>query len=264
MLAKRKFGKLIPEDIRAVFLLLPELDEQRRQLQAEIAKKPEQFVSEFLSTGFAWSHLYEYPFLQLLSGLLDICGLTDFFAKAVASDSPITVLSTLDSDESLKWDGGITGKFTKGDLLGYLYAATGALECALVYGCYLNDLVAEAKSGKPESIFRAIRIDPSVVTGPTAKALISAAVVEGNKKFIHGIYNALNGKMGKQDNKLKKFRFLMLTLHEVGALDLPTKEIMELVLEVDAYDISGEREFTAQKNIRELVLRYKSLKRNTI
>ena len=70
--------------------------------------------------------------------------------------------------------------------------------------------------------------------------------------------------MGKQDNKLKKFRFLMLTLHEVGALDLPTKEIMELVLEVDAYDISGEREFTAQKNIRELVLRYKSLKRNTI
>ncbi|OZA27189.1 MAG: hypothetical protein B7X93_09450, partial [Hydrogenophilales bacterium 17-61-9] len=68
------------------------------------------------------------------------------------------------------------------------------------------------------------------------------------------------GKTGKQAAYLRKFRFLMQLLHEVGALGLPTKELSELVFKLGAYD----RHPSAEKNVSELILKAKAMKKNTI
>lgn len=265
MVSERNYGKLTPADIKSLFLLLPQLENERQELQAAIAQKPEKFAAEFLSTGFAWAHLYEVPFLQFLNSFFAVAGLDKAVADVTTSENPVEALFGLtDATEDMEWSGGAEGKYTPGDLLGYLHAVVANFDCLLIYGSYLNDLVAEAKKGDFEALYKAIRIDPSVVTGPTARNLLSFAVIAGNQGLIGDIRNAMSGKTDKQDKKLAKFRLLMQTLHEVGALDLSTKEIMELVLEVDAYDTTGEREFTAEKNIRELILKAKSLKKNTI
>lgn len=265
MTSEHKYGKLTPSDFKALFLLLPQLESERTELQARIAEKPEEFAVKFLSFGFAWAHLYEIPFVQFLGRYFAVAGLGEQVSEAVASDHPVEALLDLrDSSEEMEWSGGSGGQFTYGDLLGCLHALVGNLECLLIYGSYLNDLVADARKGDIKALLNAIRIDPSVVTGPTARNLISFAVISGDQGFIDEIRKAMSGKTAKQSKYLNEFRLLMQILHELNELDRPTKEIMELVLEVGAYDTSGERGFTAEKNIRELILKAKTAKKNTI
>jgi hypothetical protein len=256
---KEKYGKLTQSEIEAVLQLLPKLEKERQELQALIEKKPEKFAERFLATGFAWSHLYEVPFLQLLRTFLAVAGVDQVVAHASRQVAPVEALLNLtDTIQDMEWAGG--GNFTPGDLLGYLHAIVGNLDCLVIYGSYLNDLIAEAKTGDLEALLKTIRIDPSAVTGPTARNFLCVSVITGDKDFVNKIRKAMAGKTGKQAAYLKKFRFLMQLLHEVGALGLPTKELSGLVFNLGAYDRSA----SAEKNVSELILKAKAMKKNTI
>ncbi|ODS89581.1 MAG: hypothetical protein ABS45_16665 [Comamonas sp. SCN 65-56] len=261
MLAEKQSVKPTTEEIKAFFLLLPLLDRERREFQLEIAEKPESFVAKFLTSGFQWAHLYEVPFEQLLKVFLAIAGVDRLVAEASKEDAPYKALLDLPQEiGDMEWSGGTGGKFTYGDLLGYMHAVIGSLDCLLIYGCYLHDLIAEARQGDLQSLLKAIRIDPSVVTGPTASLFISVSVVEGDKPFLKSVGVAMSGKTGRQARYLKKFRLLMQLLHEVGELGRPTRELMELALSVGAYDrVPG-----AEKNVSELIRKAKKLKHKTI
>lgn len=259
--AAKDFGKYTSGDLQAVLLLLPQFDKERGELQALIQKHPEKFSEKFLTTGFTWAHLYEVPFLQLLFSFLAVVGVDKDVAHASTQKEPVkALLSLTDKIQDMEWSGGSGGKFTPGDLLGYLHAIVGNLDCLLIYGSYLNDLIADAKKGDLVALLKAIRIDASVVTGPTARNLISFSIVAGDQDFINEVRKAMAGKTGKQAAYLKKFRFLMQLLHEVGALGLPTKKLSDLVFSVGAYDRSP----SAAKNVSELILKAKAMKKNAI
>ncbi len=261
MSSKYNYGKLNQSDIEALFLLLPELEKERREFQSLVEQEPEKFSSKFLCTGFAWAHLYEVPISKLLTGFLAVTGLDGIVVEASKQVNPVKALFEVpDNVMDSTWRGGTNGKYTPGDLLGYLHAVAANMECLVLYGSYLNGFIEEARKGDLGALLKALRIDPSVVTGPTARNRLSVAVVAGDQGFINEVRKAMAGKTGKQGAYLKKFRFLMQVLHEAGALGLPTKEIMDLVFEVGAYD----RGPGAQKNVSELILRAKALKRNTI
>lgn len=254
-------GKLTQDDLKALFLLLPQLDQERQELQAKIAEKPEAFAEKFLTTGFKWAHLYEVPFPELLLGFLAVAGVDQAVAHVVRQEAPVkAALALPDAIQDMEWSGGSGGKFTPGDLLGYLHAVTGNLDCLLIYGCYLNDLIGRAKEGDMDSLLNAIRIDPSTVAGPTASFFISISIVEGDKAFLKAIGQAMSGKTGRQASYLKKFRFLMQVLHEASELGRPTKELVELAFNVGAY----VRSPGAEKNVAELIRKAKALKKNAI
>lgn len=258
---ENKYGKLAQSDIESILLLLPQLEKERQELQARIEQKPEEFAEKFLTTGFSWAHLYEVPFLQLLFNFLAVAGVDQEVAHASIQEKPIeALLSFTNKVQDSEWSGGSGGKFTHGDFLAYLHAIVGNLDSLLIYGSYLNDLIADAKKGDLEALLKAIRIDPSVATGSIARNLISIEVVTGDNTFTDEIRNAMAGKTGKQAAYLKKFRFLMQLLHEVGALGLPTKELSELVFEIGVYDRSP----SAGKNISELILKAKGMKKKAI
>lgn len=257
----KAFGHLTQDDIKQILPLVPQLEEVRGELQALIAKKPEKFAKKFLTTGFAWAHLYEVPFLQLLFGFLAVAGVDKDVARLAAQDEPIkALLRFVDGIQDKDWAGGSGGKFTHGDFLGYLQAIVGNLDCLVIYGSYLNDLLLDAQKSDLDALLKAIRIDPSVVTGATARNLISFAVIAGNQGIVNEVRKAMAGKTGKQAAYLKKFRFLMQLLHEVGALGLSTQELSDLVFSVGAYDRSP----SAAKNVSELILKAKAMKKNAI
>jgi hypothetical protein len=261
MSVEKKFSVPTTEDFRALFLLLPQLDQERQQLQAKIAEKPEAFAEKFLATGFTWAHLYEVPFPKLLTGFLVVAGVDQFVVHASKQETLMkAALDLPNAIGDMEWSGGADGKFTPGDLLGYLHAVTGNLDCLLIYGCYLSELIAEARQGDMDSLLKAVRIDPSVVAGPTASFFVSVSVVEGDKAFLKAVGEAMSGKTGRQARYLKKFRFLMQVLHEAGELGRPTKELMELAFSVGACN----REPGAEKNVSELIRKAKKLKMNAI
>lgn len=192
---------------------------------------------------------------------LAVAGVDKEVAHASTQAEPIkALLDVVEGVSDMEWDGGSGGKFRPGDLLGYLHAIIGNLDCLVIYGSYLNDLIADARKGDLEALLRAIRIDPSVVTGSTARNLISFAVIAGDQGFIDEVRKAMAGKTGKQAAYLKKFRFLMQLLHEVGALGLPTKQLSELMFELGAYD----KRPSAGKNVSELILKAKAMKKKAI
>lgn len=239
--------------------LLPRLERERSDLQALIAEKPEQFAQQFFSSGFVWAHLYEMPYSQLVNGYLQVCGLTQDVADIAKQARPAQSLAQLIEDVERPWLGTEKG-FTHGDLLGYLHAIVGNLECLVIYGEYLNDLMTRAKSGDWQALFKAIRIDPTVVTAPFVRALLSSAVVAGDRELIEAVRKAMAGKTGRQAAYLKRFRLLMQILHEIGELGMPTKKIESLVLELGAYDDQPG----ASKNVSELIRKAKRMKQNAI
>lgn len=261
MTAGRDFQRLPIDDLKSILLLLPQLERERRELQAKMAQEPEAFAEKFLTSGFKWAHLYEVPFPRLLNGFLSVAGVDQLVVQASKQEAPVRALLNLPcAAQDMEWSGGSGGKFTPGDLLGYLHAVTGNLDCLLIYGCYLNELIAEARQGDMRSLLKAIRIDPSVVAGPTASFFVSVSVVEGDKPFFKAVSEAMLGKTGRQARYLKKFRFLMQVLHEAGELGHPAKAIMELAFSVGAYD----RRPGAEKNVSELIRKAKKLKMNAI
>lgn len=261
MSAEKEYGKFAPEDFKALFSLLPQLDQARHELQEKMAQEPEAFAEKFLTSGFIWSHLYEVPFLKLLGGFLVVAGVDQVVADASKQETPIKALLELPGViEDMEWSGGAGGKFTPGDLLGYLHAMTGNLDCLLIYGYYLNELIGRAKEGDLDSLLNAIRIDPSVVAGPTASFFVSLSVIEGDKDFLRAVGGAMSGKTGRQSSYLKKFRLLMQVLHEVNELGRPTKDLMELTFNVGAY----VRSPGAEKNVSELIRKARTLKKNAI
>jgi hypothetical protein len=257
----KRFGNLTREDLDVVLSLLPLLERERQVIRELIAEKPEKFAQTFFTSGFAWAHLYELPFLQLLGSFLKVTGVTDEFIQASKGEVHVHSLMQLIAEaDDQDWQGGSGGQYKPGDLLGYQQAIMGNLDCLVIYGAYLNDLIVQARQGDAKALLKAIRIDPSVPTGPTARSLLSAAVVMNDDEFLAEVRKAMAGKTGRQASYLKKFRFLMQILYEAGALGSPTKEIEALVFEVGAYnDQPG-----ASKNVTELISKAKRLKQQAI
>lgn len=87
-----KYGKFAQSDIEPILLLLPQIEKVREEFQALIQQHPEKFAEKFQTTGFAWAHLYEVPFLQLLFNFIAVAGLGKDVAHATVSASMICAI----------------------------------------------------------------------------------------------------------------------------------------------------------------------------
>jgi hypothetical protein len=157
-----------------------------------------------------------------------------------------------------EWTGGTGGNFAISDLWAILYALHFNLQSLMLYGTYLNDLVAKGRAGDDVALLTAIKIDPSVITSPSAARRLSFAIAQEDRLFLGQINKAMAGKTGNQRAYLTRFRVVMVALREHGALALPTRELEELVFELGLYSNRPG----AQKNVRELIR--KTLKRHAI
>lgn len=261
MSSEKRYGSLTRDDLSLVLSLLPVLERERRELQARIAEQPDK-LTEFFASGFAWAHLYELPFPKFLHAFLIVAGLREEVENITRHPDRIRELYALliESGGLEDWQGGEGGQYTLGDLIGYLHALIGNIDCLLIYGCYINDLLAEAKQGNLEALLDAIRIDPSAVNSTLACRLIAASVITGERGLLDEIQKAMAGKTGRQAHYLKRFRVLMQLLHEAGALDLPTRDLVPLVFELKAYT----QDPGAEKNVSELIRKARLLKNRAI
>lgn len=89
MISEHKYGKLAQSDIEAILLILPQLEKERKAFQALIAQKPKKFSKKFLTTGFAWAHLYEVPFEELVSTFLALADVDNAIKQAATHEAPI-------------------------------------------------------------------------------------------------------------------------------------------------------------------------------
>lgn len=249
---ENEYGKLTLDQLRLLIALLPELDRLHSEMPAVFAEKQEKFNS-VLTPGFSWSHFYELPIQEHLGTIAIIAGLAPNLAEAVATDDPQQFLINDLKDGLQDWQGGHDGLFELKHLLGVVYSTKNTLDCLMVYGYYINELIAQVRGGDSSALFKAIRIDPTVASCPTAADRISRAVMEQNKPFLHDLHTAFGGRTGDQAAYLNHFRYVMQVLREGGALEKSNNELIQLVFDLELYeDVAG-----SDKNVRELIRKAK-------
>lgn len=249
---EKEFGKLTLDQIRQLIAILPELGQLHAEMPAVFAEKQEKLDS-VLTPGFSWSHYYEMPIEEHMATLIVILGLVPNLKAAVASEDPQQFFLDDLNDGIQDWQGGLDGQFEKKHLLGVAYSTKNTLDCLMVYGFYINEFIAQLREGDDDALFKAIRIDPTVASCPTAADRISRAVMEQNEPFLHDLHKAFGGKTGDQAAHLKHFRFTMQALREGGALDMPNNDLIQLVFDLDLYKNGAG----SDKNVRELIRKAK-------
>ena len=249
---EKEFGKLTLDQLRMLIAFLPELDRLHSEMPAVFAEKQEK-LNSVLTPRFSWSHFYELPIEEHMAKFAEIANLAQNIVAAAASDDPQQFLIDDLKDGIQVWQGGSDGQFELKHLLGVVYSIKNTLDCLMVYGFYINEFIAQLREGDDNALFKAIRIDPTVASCPTAADRISRAVMEHHESFLHDLHNAFGGKTGDQASHLKHFRFVMQALREGGALEKSNNELIQLVFDLGLYDdIAG-----SEKNVRELIRKSK-------
>jgi len=257
MESNKRFGKLRVEHLLQLIQLLPLLEQARPELASLVAEKPQK-AAQFFKVGLAWGNAYDVPIEKQLQAFLLVAGLSDFFAQAGNSADPYSELAKLDAHPDFQeWNGGFEKRFERHHLMGALYALLGTLEALMLYGYYLNELLAMAREqDDDEALFKAIRVDPVAITSATASHRISLAAVQADTDFFKQLQKALLGKTGGQARYLKKFKLLMQVLLEQRLLDRPNVELRALALELGVYADTPN----AEKNLNALIRKFRQKK----
>lgn len=227
------YGKLTSDQLAEIVAWLPVFDQLRAEFNARIDRDPERFEKE-VAHGIRWANLYELPYELHLIAVLNAFGLSDFVAKAGAASNPVqVVLDTLNDDGEAFPSSEITlGEgVTMGHALGLIRSLERSLESLLLHQRYLNELVALAATGDRVSLFKAVRIDPAVITCHTLSGLIGKALLIRDEQFLDKLRMALKGPSNLEQAHLRGVKFAMQALRDAGVEVLGASNLVELFVE---------------------------------
>lgn len=135
-------------------------------------------------------------------------------------------------------------------------AMLGQLRAMAVHQRSMSDLVAGARRGVDADLVRAIRIDPAVVAGPTARVRIHQAIFLGESKLLTSIASALRNPVSfNQDTaRLHLALWFMNLAHQLKNLNEETAA--ELFIDrTHLYPSKGRAD--ARRSLWRLIQRWK-------
>lgn len=247
-----QLGKISSDDLKLLLSIYPqlmgvELEEARQIL---IQKTDVIFSNE--ATKAVWCHLYELPakehFVRALVGL----GGEDVLREIAQSPNQIQALpgavekafSEIDDWEPTEEEEAEFRKFLQ-VIFGLAVSVTNSARCLMVFGCYLNDLIAKVREGGDsgdKALLSAVKIDPTVLGCASVVIRMSRAVMLDDQKFLAQVRKAMTGKLTKREQKnYQQMRIVLQVLHETGAPKLNESDLYTLFVE-ELKLVSSERE----------------------
>ncbi|MFH1044801.1 MAG: hypothetical protein V1796_07135 [Pseudomonadota bacterium] len=255
---QKEYGKLTEDQIKRLVKKLPEIRKQEGELQEAFRSASKEKLREIIGDGIWWAPLYEMSLVQGLGLLFYVLGKAEWLREVAQSPDPQEeVLKEIYSEEEWEWDGGPDGKFSKGDVIALIMALQRNVLSIMVYKRSLSSLIEEARGGNDDCLFDAIRLDRTIVSGPTATARISKAELLGEKRFFQRLLKALKGPSQKHWEGFKDLRYSLAILRDLGLNDLSDSQLEHLLV-----DVLGvyPKSFSARKNLRAQYYQSKKIK----
>jgi hypothetical protein len=195
---EKEYGKLTEDQFKRLVRKLPEIRKQEGELQEAFRSASKERLQEILGDGVWWAPLYERSLVEVLALLFHVLDQAEWLKRIAQSPDPQEEgLKWIEIDEDLEWNGGPGGIYSKGDVIAVLTALQRNILSIMVYKRSLCSLIEEARAGNDDCLFDAIRLDRTIVTGPTAAARISKAELLGEKRFFQRLLKALKGPSQK-------------------------------------------------------------------
>lgn len=254
----KEYGKLTENQFRRLVKQLPEFRKEAEGVREAFRNASKEKLREVLGDGVWWAPVYEWPLQEGLAFLVYVLGQGERLKEISEMPDPQEALiSEAENDSALSWDGGPGGVFTKGDVVALVTALQHNVMSIMLYKQSLSSLIAEAREEKDESLFKAIRVDPTAVTCPTAAERISKAHLFGEKRFFLRLISALKGPPKKLWEGYRDLRYSLAILRELGFDQLSDAQLEHLLVDVlQVYPKS----FTARKNLRKQYYESKRIK----
>lgn len=238
-----QLGQIPSEDL-ALFLSLPqqlfgEMEEARELL---LSRKEVFFANDVVSP--AWCHFYEMP-IKDHAGLVLVSMMgSEVLQRLSEAPNQIQEMLAAAAEFQVELDGDdkeldeeTANEMRKcwAALFGQVLSITYSFRSLMIFGSYLNDLIAIVRSGGEyagNALLKAVKIDPTVLACPSVSAYYSAAVMQNNEKFLRKVRQAMNGKLSTlQARNYQQMRLALQVLHESGAGKLSGEDLYHLFVE---------------------------------
>lgn len=229
---EKEFKKLTIEQFRNLVGQLPEVRSQMRELPRLISQKKEK-LKELLGVNYHWASIYEQPFIRQIAYLFVLLGLGDLLAETANSDDPqeqalqwSSVSSELD-----QWYEANEDTVDKKHLVWLSIVMQRNILSIMLYHCSLGALVEKVRQGGPdanEALFKAIRVDRSILSCPTIADRLAFAELTNDRDFFIHLRSALKGPSRKHMEALKDLRYAIAVLREMGFDSLSDAQLEDL------------------------------------
>jgi len=191
-----------------------------------------------------WGHYYDLPIERFLLALFWIFDLADDLEACIASsDARQAVIELLDGFEIPDLDEEGLDECELGAFLGVVSALFGNGNALFQYGTSLNELVALARTGDDEALFKAVRVDPLSLQSRTISGRVAVAHMTNDRAFFDRLSKAITQtKPVRPREEYDDLRLVLTLLEEAQGLDqMSEEEIYRLVVEsLELYPADGK------------------------
>lgn len=224
----KEFGKLSFEQFRQVVSNLPELRSQMDELPSVFRNCSREKLSKLLDSDFYWAGIYEFSFPEQIALLLYAVGRVHLVSDAVkTSDPQQAFLDAMARDGD--WEGPV-GPFEFQDIVGLVMVLQRNVLSIMLYHRPLSTLVSQARAGDEDALFKAIRVDRSIVACPSIAARIALAELKDDKKFFLHLRSALKGPSKKHWGAYRDLRYSLCLLRECGGGNISDAGLEDLLV----------------------------------
>lgn len=245
---EKEYGKLSHSQFAKFVARLPEIRGQMKELPELMRSKQEKLREALGESNYSWGHLYEKPFLEQMALLFVLVGLHIPLHEAATSADP--------QEEVLRWgdeDGPLDRWFdahapqTELKLLIWLTVVLQRNVLAIMlYQESMGTLVEKVRQGDDEALFKAVRVDRSVLlAGPCADRLSKAELIN-DKDFLRHLRSAIKGPSKKHMDAIQDLRYSIVALRECGFDSFTDEALERLFIKTRLYPNSSG----ALKNLR--------------
>lgn len=233
-----QLGKLSADDLCLLLSYSPQLFAEQEEARALLLEKRDKFFAADCQKPL-WCSLYELPAKEFFVWATIAVGGEDVLKTIVAAPNQIqampaaidVALQEVDEWEPDADEADVLRK-NLGVIYGVMMAVMNSFRCLLIFGHYLNDLVAMVRTQGPAAdrwLFAAVKIDITVLGCPSVMARVSRAVMEDDQEFQKKLRKAMEGKFTKREQKTyQDMRLVLQVLHETGAPKLSTDDLYTL------------------------------------
>lgn len=241
----KKYGKLTSAQFRSFVDQLPAFQSMAEEMRKLMQDTSDAKWNEILKEDYSWAWVYEFPFVFHLAIATYAFGLKEWLSEVAASPDPQQrVLDDLHKELSEDFHADVEVQHG----MGLVVSLTRTMQSVLMHGRSLSALIQEVRDNNDfDCLFKAIKVDRTVVNCPTVADCIAKAELRNDKAFFRRLSNAFNGPSQKEWVGLAGMKFSFNVLREFELNDLSDDELEQLMVHtLDVYkDVPG-----ARKNLR--------------
>lgn len=224
----KEYGKLTHSQFSELVSRLPEVRGQMKELPELMRSKKEKLHEILGGNNFSWGRIYEKPFLEQMSLLFLILGFHIPLHEAALSDDPQEEVLRWGDEASAfdQWYEANQHRIETKQLLWLAIVLQRNILAIMLYHKSMGALVEEVRQGSDDALFKAVRVDRTVMLAAPCADRLSRAELLNDKDFLMHLRSAIKGPSKKHMDAIQDLRYSIVALRECG-FDQFTDEALE-------------------------------------